>query len=332
MRKKKSGPKPGSSSMGATSKANVAQSRSKRTGRPNITSSSSGSTIRHREYFSDVVSASTAFQSFSYPINPGVPNIFPWLSKIAQQYETYQFKKLHFEYETQCATTAVGTVIMAIDFDALDQAPVTKTACLSYKDAVRTAPWTPVCLTAALADIKPQQKYVRVGSVASSDLKTYDAGNLQVCLQGVAASTIGELYVDYEVVLTTPQVGAGVGGTLSSNAADESAVAMFGGTAPLTTGFLPFTYTSASTVTFQQSFDGLIGFRVAGSVLSSDLSNTGTCTYSGLVQLVNAAATQVLGTARVRATSGQTFIPTITGTTVTLLVLWVAPVIYENLV
>jgi len=51
------------------------------------------------------------------------------------------------------------------------------------------------------------ERYVRSGSLASNlDIKTYDTGNLFVGAQGCADTTdIGELYVDYEVELITPQ-------------------------------------------------------------------------------------------------------------------------------
>ena len=80
---------------------------------------------------------------------------------------------------------------------------------MSYRSAVRSPPWADSSLVAAGEDIsKRKSYYVRSGSAPSgTDVKLYDTANVFVCTQGQAnTNAIGELYVDYEVILMTPQL------------------------------------------------------------------------------------------------------------------------------
>lgn len=191
--------------------APVAQSIRVRTGRPTITSLRNGDCrVVHREYIAEVTSSLTAsaFKSVQYTCNAGQATTFPWLSKIAQNFESYTFNKLRFDYETEASSSTGGTVVLALDYDAIDSAPSTKQQALAYRGSVRSAPWTPCQHISLSEDLrKLPNYYVRPGpQPANSDLKTYDVGNLFVVTQGITAtgSVLGELYVEYDVHLKTP--------------------------------------------------------------------------------------------------------------------------------
>lgn len=164
--------------------------------------------IRHREYIADVA-GSVAFAATGYAINPGIATSFPWLSNLAVNFESYLFRSLSFEYETQKSTATSGAVMLAVDFDAADAAPATKTALMTYHNAVRSAVWGECCYRSDGADLRKfgVQRYIRSAALAADlDIKTYDVGNLFVATQGEADTTaIGELYVVYDVELITPQ-------------------------------------------------------------------------------------------------------------------------------
>jgi len=319
-------------SKGPIRNAPVATTRRLKTGSPVISNMGSQSiVVKHKEYFADVVSAGTPFVAKSSSINPGIPTLFKWLSPIAQRYETYQWRKLDFCYETMASTATVGTVIMAVDYDASDITPTSKIDVMSYKDAVRTAPWASTVSKCNINDLnKIAKRYVRAGSVSSTDIKMYDTGNFYVCVDGVAAGTVGELYADYEVVLQTPQVSYGIGGQTSNPTATNEAAAAWFGTDGLRlySGNLPGTVTSASTFTFSQPFEGQIPFIVAGTVMSADVALNGTATSSVTAQCVNAGATQVVGFAKVKAVTGDTVAPSLTATTVTSVILYFTGVPY----
>lgn len=145
----------------------------------------------------------------SLPINPGVVT-FPWLRHVAKAYETYTFKKLIFRYVPCCAASKDGLVAMAIDFDALDAAPLSLGSLMSFDGAVSAQCYCQFDMNASALNMKKftREHFVRImASPVGSDLKTYDIGNLHVaCVSGTGAATWGHVFVDYVVELQTPHV------------------------------------------------------------------------------------------------------------------------------
>jgi hypothetical protein len=175
---------------------------------PDVRTSGKSTRIRHRELLA-TVTGSTSFSVFqSIVANPGMAASFPWLSKQAQGWEQYRFHKLKFEYLTRCATSTVGSVILAPDYDSLDAPPNSELQATTYRDAVENVPWQDshsVLAPAAMFPMGPR-KYIRSGLVANSDLKTYDAGVMHICTTGeVGNDAIGKLWVEYDVELFVPQ-------------------------------------------------------------------------------------------------------------------------------
>lgn len=192
----------------ATSFAAAAYSTGQRVREPKISASARSTRIVHRELLTTII-GSVAFANFgSYQVNPGIAATFPWLSTQASGWEQYRFHRLCFEYITRSATTAVGSVILAPDYDALDSAPSSELIATSYRDATEDVPWKDQsCVWDPLAmhPIGPK-KYIRSGLVANADLKTYDVGTQHVCTTGQSGTdAIGKLWVCYDVEFFVPQ-------------------------------------------------------------------------------------------------------------------------------
>lgn len=301
----------------------VAEGKVSRVNAPKIQAMKDGDCqISHREYLGDLA-GSVAFTANTYSINPGLPATFPWLSAIAQRYESYRFRSLKFEFETQAATTTTGTVALAVDYDANDAAPDTKAQVLTYRDTVRSPPWKSCCFTAAREDLgKRSSYYVRNGSLGTSqDITLYDVGSLYACTQAQAGTTaVGELYVEYDIHLMTPQAGPlGVG---------ESVYASFTGTsnaAPAATkaGNLPATVsssgttTSVSTFTFTQPWRGLCSIAMVGTTLNGIAASGTASTNSESIDIKDAGSTNEIGLYSVNVTApGQTVIYTLTNASI----------------
>ena len=178
---------------------------------PAIKATTRGVVVVHREYIQDVTAADANFRNNTFSVNPGLATTFPWLSAIAGRFESYLFRRLHFIYEPICPTTTPGAVMMAIDYDAVDAAPTTKVVLMAYRGAVRSAPWNITRFDATRGDLRKFgiQRFVRTGAnPTGTDLKTYDVGNFQLATQNTpaGATTLGELYVEYEVEFFTPQI------------------------------------------------------------------------------------------------------------------------------
>lgn len=91
--------------------------------------------VRGREYVGDLTTpassgANAGPVSRAWPINPANVATFPWLSTIAGQYDQYRPVGLIFEFKSTAtdsvgsATTNLGSVLMATEYDAFDRAPL----------------------------------------------------------------------------------------------------------------------------------------------------------------------------------------------------------------
>lgn len=166
--------------------------------------------VRHREYIGDIVVSTQNFSVSKYAINPGIGTTFIWLQAIAQSYESYIFNSLSFEFESSCATTDRGTIMLGIDFDASDEPPLSKQELMSYEGSVRSSVWSHCSCRATPQNLKKfgVQRYIRtLVQPQGSDIKTFDVGNFYIATQGSASITLGELYVAYDVTFYTPQPG-----------------------------------------------------------------------------------------------------------------------------
>jgi len=277
--------------------------------------------ISHREFISDI-SGSVAFTNNTFAVNPGQNGTFPWLNAIAQRFESYNFEKLVFEFETQSATSATGTVLITLDYDAADAAPVNKTQALGYRSSVRSPPWASCKHTSMREDLsKNKSSFVRSGALAANlDIKLYDIANAYVSTQGQAGtSLIGELYVEYSVRFYTPLLGdARQGEALWAAYSGSSNAAPFAtkiGNLPATVSSTGTT-TSITTLTFTQPWSGFVTCTVVGTGLAG-INPTGTATSAEVIDVINTGLTNEVDAIEVDADAGQTLIITISNTTIT---------------
>lgn len=291
----------------------VAQGRVRSARKPCLEGMSNGDiVISHREYIQDVA-GSVAFAATVCNVNPGIPGTFPWLSAIAQRYESYIFENLVFEFETQSPTSATGTVLIALDYDASDAPPVDKVSALAYRSSVRSPPWADCTHISLQEDLRKHKTYfVRTSPLlANQDIKLYDVANAYLCTQGQASTAaIGELYVSYRVRLMTPQFGVlNPGLTVESGAFSGSSNAapfatIVAGNLPVTIGQTGTT-SSVTTFTFTQAWSGYVGIGVNGTGLTT-LAPGGTCVRLTLQTLIT-GGTSGYSLVEVTATVGQTF-------------------------
>lgn len=174
--------------------------------------------IRKREYIKDLYGPTNNFDLHSFPLNPGMPNAFSWLSQLAQNYEEYQFEQLVFEYHStttdigNSTTGQCGTIVMATNYNA---------AAKEFSDKAQMMEYSHSCsakVTDSLThgvECDPSKLngdgvyYTRASSV-SDDIKSYDLGNFQLAIcntpSAYANQPIGELWVYYTVRLSKPKI------------------------------------------------------------------------------------------------------------------------------
>lgn len=315
--------------------APVAKSKMQRTTKPEMKTKPNGDAqIKHREYIMDIVAGTgspTPFALQQLAINPGQANTFPWLSKIAGNYESYIFDSIVFCYETEAPTALGGTLVLTVDYDASDAAPSSKQQAMTYRSAVRSAPWT-YCEHRSLSEDlhKMKSNFIRPGTQPpNTDIKTYDIGNLFIISQGVTTSeaVMGELYVEYNVRLLTPVYEPSTvvlfGGLVTSGGTETLAAPL--GDAPIIDAqSVGLTYEAATGLV---SFGGVGTFTaimiVNGTVLTGLDWNASAFTVITSDVSVDAAGTSLIAIITFQGATG-TLDPTVLGATITNSTLLVA--------
>lgn len=165
--------------------------------------------VTHREYFSEVstvAGTSSLFSVGAYQISPSNNRVFPWLSKIANNYESYKFLNLRFSYATEQPTSLGGSVYLGVDYDVNDPTPADKLSLMQKRSSVRTAPWAPITLTCVREDLNKRTTFYTGGVPPGKDPNLYSTCNLFVATTGFTSQLyVGELYVEYSIRLMTPQ-------------------------------------------------------------------------------------------------------------------------------
>jgi len=290
---------------------------------PSFSTGAEGMRVCHREFISDV-GGSVLFNNTSNPINPGLPNLFPWLSTIAAGFEEYKLHGLVFEYRPTSGTAvssssaALGTVIMATNYDVLDPAFISKQAMESYEYSSQTVPCSAVLHPVECASrTRPLEvQYVRTGAVpAGADARMYDIGTFQLATVGMqSAYTVGELWVTYDVSFHKPRISplatAGDSNVLfwqSSGSGLGLASGVYLSTASATSTLPGIAFSSNSFLlpksgTYLLSWGGSLSAGVITSSLGVALGAN--CTFSSKFLIGSGAATSSFS---VFSSSGQTY-------------------------
>jgi hypothetical protein len=155
-----------------------------------------------------------AFAVQRFNLNPLNPALFPWLSTVAQNFEQYRILGCIVEFKTNSATavastnTALGSVIIATQYNALDRAFTNKQQMEQYQYCVSTVP-SVSCIHPIECDPS-----LRVEDILYTDNESQD-GDARFSNMGVvniatvgqqAASNLGELWISYEIELINPRM------------------------------------------------------------------------------------------------------------------------------
>lgn len=182
---------------------------------PLFKSSKRSTMIYHREFIQDILSSGN-FNNVSFPINPALPSTFPWLCEIAEQFEEYRVHGMIFEFKTTSAdalnstNTALGTVILATQYNSLASPFLNKQQMENYEFATSTKPSCSIIhpIECAAFENPTSVLYTRTGVVQNGDLRLYDLGRFNIATVGMQATDVvlGELWVSYAIELLKPRM------------------------------------------------------------------------------------------------------------------------------
>lgn len=190
---------------------------------PVIRNSKNGVVISHVEYLGDI-NPSSNFSVTSFPINPGLPQTFPWLSQISEAFEQYEFQGLCFHFKSMSsssvlssgANTSLGTVILATEYNSVLPSFTNKSQMENHEFSESIKPSQSIT---HMIETKRSQStltrlYVRNQPPENdADIRLYDLGKFQIATQGMqnvidadANNSIGELWVTYQVKFFKPKI------------------------------------------------------------------------------------------------------------------------------
>lgn len=180
-----------------------------------------GVRVVEREYLGDIRSGtlaggSTVFTNQSFVINPGLSTSFPWLSKIARQFDQWEPHGIVFEFRSTSSefngtTQALGTIILATDYDVIDSPYPNKVVAENsdYAMSVKASDCAIHGIECLPSERPTPILFTRTaGLPAATDARLYDLGNFQLCTQGMSAAdvTLGELWVSYDITFYKKQI------------------------------------------------------------------------------------------------------------------------------
>lgn len=170
--------------------------------------------IRHREYLTDIT-ATSAFTTKSFAINPGMDETFPWLSSVAQNFEEYRITGMIFEYKTLSAdyttasSAALGYVAMATQYNVYNPPFDNKKMLENYEFSNSGKPSDtfihPVECKKSLSPVS--ELFVRTGNITQGDQRLYDLGTFYIATGGNTGNgVLGELWCTFEVEFFKPKL------------------------------------------------------------------------------------------------------------------------------
>lgn len=180
---------------------------------PKFRSTSGKYTITNREYLGTVVANNSgAFVINAYEINAGIAATFPWASTIANTHQKYKLNKLIVSFKPLVGTQSNGRITLSYTIDPHDPVPSNKVEIFQHANTVEGCVWDSLSLNINTS-LRPAL-FVRSGGISDSDINTYDFGTIFVATANAATSTVGDLFIEYEMELHTPKPFSAAAGRL----------------------------------------------------------------------------------------------------------------------
>jgi len=218
--------------------------------------------VKHREYLCDIFTGpiAGAFNIDSFPINPGILTSFPYAAHLAANFEEYRFHGLVFEFISSTSpfnsAGAMGTAIMAAQYNA-NSPPFVNKSSMENSDFALSQRFDKSMMYGFECAMNTQNTYyVRTG-YSSLPLTTTDIGTFFFATQPAATfpvnSTLGELWVSYDIELMRPHISTTdpgyvnvyVTGTVTGDGEGGSTITSATATVLRSSGSLSFTTATA---------------------------------------------------------------------------------------
>lgn len=188
--------------------AALAVSKTMKSSNPVIRSKGECVVISHSELFDWPLGRLPFTVNLAAAVGPGLQTCFPWLSGVANNFETYRFRRLKFVYYPRCAATQAGQIVMILDPKSSDTNPRTLQIASTYHVRANGNMWAPLELVVPqqILDTGGPRKFIRSTTLQVDAAALYDVGRFFFITDGANPfdAIVGEIGVEYEVELWTP--------------------------------------------------------------------------------------------------------------------------------
>jgi hypothetical protein len=213
-------------SVGSSKRTGIAAVKNAVRGKPRFSTGTNGIRIAHEEFVQDV-SSSKAFINVQpsnelvpgFAINPGNQALFPWLNKIADNFEHWRPISIEVLYKTtstdlagSAAAPGIGTVIAATDYNVYNAAFSNKSQMENYEGSQSVKPSLNLVHKINCNNLPVKELYTRQGPVPNgADKRLYDVGLFQLATIGMQSvgSAIGEMKIRYVIEFSKPKSEVG---------------------------------------------------------------------------------------------------------------------------
>lgn len=174
--------------------------------------------IRHREYLRDINTGTSPGTLYQFPIDCTSPDVFPWLSSIANRFEQWIPHGMVFEFVSTCGnaiagtSAALGSVSMATQYNVNEAGLFSKQDMLNHFFSTSTKSSESAMHAIECADDQLPYKLLWTGTdqpagLVEEDERLSALGLFQIITQGSpGVYTAGELWVTYDVSLLKPRL------------------------------------------------------------------------------------------------------------------------------
>lgn len=174
--------------------------------------------VNHREFLGDLSSgfnpgSGSNFKLQSFALNPGNPQLFPFLAPIAFQFQEYEVRGMLVELKTLSSnistSLSLGSMFMAADYNVLTPAPANKIQLENMEYASSAKPSCSIIMPIECEKSNDVITHLLVADNSNyegTDARMYDLCNIYIGSQGmpVNSSIIAEIWVTYEIALFKP--------------------------------------------------------------------------------------------------------------------------------
>jgi len=179
--------------------------------------------VNHREYLGDLLTGpddgtgKSAFtlQNAGYILNPGNSTTFPFLAKIATQFQEWEARGIIFELKSLCSdfasSLALGSMFGASEYNVLHPAPTTKVQLENMEYASSAKPSKSIIIPIECDprnDVATHLYVAKDNEYLGGDKRLYDLSKVYLGSYGCPNfnKPIAEIWVSYEIALFKPEI------------------------------------------------------------------------------------------------------------------------------